>query len=159
MKQKVAMVLPYLQKAGLVSEPPPCDIAPKLTRILEAAADRVKVAGDILDFTEFFISSDAMTYDEKAVEKRLRKPDDAVTLLKAYRDALAAQESFDAESLDKHLHDFVEAHEIKIGQIIHAIRVGVTGKAVGIGMFDTLEILGKETSLERIDRTLAHVTA
>ena len=82
MKKKVAMVLPYLQRAGFVADPPPCDTSPKLTRILEAAGDRLKVAGDILDFTEFFIADDAMTYDDKAVEKRLRNPENAVELLR-----------------------------------------------------------------------------
>ena len=45
--------------------------------------------------------------------------------------------------------------EIKIGQIIHALRVAVTGKGVGFGMFETLEVLGKDSCLKRIDRTLA----
>ena len=157
MKQKVAMVLPYLQKAGYVADPPPCDTAPKLTQILEAAGDRLKVAGDVLEFTEFFIDDSEMTYDEKAVEKRLRKPEDALALLRDYRDQLAAVEAFDAQALDQHLHDFVEAKQIKIGQIIHALRVAVTGKSVGIGMFDTLAILGQDACLARIDRTLATV--
>ena len=47
-KQKVAKVLPFLQQAGYVANPPPCDTAPQLTRILESAGDRIKVAGDIL---------------------------------------------------------------------------------------------------------------
>ena len=157
MKQKVAMVLPYLQKAGYVADPPPCDTAPKLTQILEAAGDRLKVAGDVLEFTEFFIDDSEMTYDGKAVEKRLRKPEDALALLRDYRDQLAAVEAFDAQALDQHLHDFVEAKQIKIGQIIHALRVAVTGKSVGIGMFDTLAILGQDACLARIDRTLATV--
>lgn len=155
MKQKVAMCVPYLQKAGHVAEPPPCETGPQVTRILEAAGDRLKVAGDVLDFTEFFVDDDEMTYDQKAVEKRLRKPADALQLLRTYRDALAATDAFDAESLDQHLHEFVETQQIKIGQIIHALRVAVTGKSVGVGMFDTLEILGKDACLARIDRTLA----
>ena len=38
----------------------------------------------------------------------------------------------------------MQAEGIKIGQIIHAVRVAVTGKAVGFGLFETLAILGKE---------------
>jgi glutamyl-tRNA synthetase len=40
---------------------------------------------------------------------------------------------------------------VKIGQVIHALRVAVTGKAIGFGMFETLEILGREACLRRID--------
>ena len=52
---------------------------------------------------------------------------------------------------------FVESEGVKIGQIIHALRVAVTGKAIGFGMFEILEILGRERSLARIDRALSLV--
>src|SRR5690606_18339653 len=97
------------------------------------------------------------TYDEKAVEKRLRKPAEAAPLLTSFREQLAAAETFDAASLETMLHGFVESQGITIGQIIHALRVAVTGKAVGFGMFETLAILGRERSLARIDRALASV--
>jgi glutamyl-tRNA synthetase len=52
------------------------------------------------------------------------------------------------------LHGFVEANGIKPGDIVHAVRVAITGKAVGFGLFETLAILGRERSLARIDRAL-----
>ena len=48
---------------------------------------------------------------------------------------------------------------IKIGQIIHAVRVAVTGKGVGFGLFEALEILGRAACLARIDRALAAAEA
>ena len=50
---------------------------------------------------------------------------------------------------------FVEEREIGLGRIIHAVRVAVTGKGVGFGMFEILEILGRERCLARIDRARA----
>ncbi len=73
-KQRVAKVVPFLQAAKLVPDPPPCDTAPYVTRIVEAAGDRVKVAGDILDFDDFFVADDELRFDESALDKRLRKP-------------------------------------------------------------------------------------
>lgn len=154
-KQRVAKVLPFLQQAGFITDPPPCETAPKLTKILEAAGDRVKVAGDILDYTDFYIADDSLIFDEKAVEKRLRKPADAKPLLQEFRNQLAEVENFEPADLDHCLKSFVEANEIKIGQIIHALRVAVTGKAVGFGVFETLAILGRESCLARIDRALS----
>jgi glutamyl-tRNA synthetase len=55
------------------------------------------------------------------------------------------------------LQDFVEAKGINPGQIIHALRLAVTGKAVGFGLFESLEILGKPQCLTRIERALARV--
>jgi len=153
---KTALVLPYLEKAGMVAADD--EVAnQKVGPIVQAAGDRIKVAGDIVDYADFFTADDQLTYDDKAFEKRLRKPEEAASLLGKFRDRLAAAEAFDAESLDRLLHDFVEAEEIKIGQIIHALRVATTGKAVGFGMFDTLAILGQASCLARIDRALSRV--
>ena len=154
--KKVEMVLPYLEKAGMVAAGDEAAKA-KLKQIVEAAADRIKVAGDILEFADFFTPDDALTFEDGAFEKRIRNAEGAVDLLNKFRQALAAAEAFDAESLDRLLHDFVEVQGVKIGQIIHAIRVAVTGKAVGFGVFDTLAILGKESCLARIDRALQMV--
>ena len=154
LKQKVARVLPFLQASGLVGEPPSCDTAPYLTKILEAAGDRVKVAGDILDYDDFFVEQD-LPYDEKAFQKRILKPADAVSLLAKFRAVLAEAESFDTATLEELLRQFVEQQGIKMGQIIHAVRVAVTGKPVGFGLFETLAILGRDRSLKRIDRCLA----
>ena len=153
MKQKVAMVLPFLQKAGLVASPPPCDTGPLLTKIVEAAGDRIKTAGDILEFDEFFVADGALQYDEKAFTKRMRK-EGAAELLKSFRDVLADINDFDRVTCEAALRSFIELKAIKIGEIIHALRVAVTGKGIGLGMFEALEILGKERSLARIDRSL-----
>jgi glutamyl-tRNA synthetase len=153
-KQKVAKMLPFLQSAGLVDTPPSCDAGPYLTQIVTAAGDRIKMAGDVLDYADFYVADDKLVYDEKPLEKRLRKPEGATELLAEFRGQLVEVEPFAADELERLLKDFVEAKEIKIGQIVHALRVAVTGKAVGFGMFETLAILGRERCLARIDRAL-----
>jgi len=155
LKQKVARCLPFLQRAGLVSDPPPCDTAPYLLQILTAAGDRVKIAGDVLDYAEFYVADDALPYDMAAVEKRIGKPPGARELLQAYAGELAGIEPFDAPMLEAHLKEFVERHGVKLGDIVHAIRVAVTGKTVGFGLFDALAILGRDRCHRRIARALA----
>lgn len=154
LKQKVAGSVAFLKQAGLVSDPPPCEVAEYTSAIVQAAGDRITLFGDIFQFDDFYTPDDQLTYDEKAFEKRLAKPEDAAALLGKFRDRLAQVESFDADSLDQLLHQFIEAEDVKIGQIIHALRVATTGKAVGFGMFETLAILGREHVLARIDRAL-----
>ncbi len=156
-KQKVAGAVDFLKRAGLVSDPPPCEVADYVTQIVDAAGDRITVFGDILQFDDFFQPDDRLNFDDKAFEKRLVKPEDAVALLTALRDQLAVAESFTAPAIEKMVHQFVEEREIKIGQVIHALRVATTGKAVGFGMFETLAILGKNRVLARIDRALVIV--
>ena len=158
-KRKTALALRFLQSSELITEPVACDMGPYVTQIVEAADDRIVVAGDILKFDEFFVADDQMQYDEKGFEKRLVKAECAGHLLTELCKVLSATDDFSATNLESVIKGFCEAMEIKIGQIIHAIRVAVTGKTSGFGMFDTLAILGKERSLDRINRTLEELKA
>jgi glutamyl-tRNA synthetase len=153
-EQRTEMVLPYLRKAGVVPDPTPADARAKLTQIVQAAGDRIKVAGDILDYADFFRPDDQVAYDEQAFEKRIRKPPEAVGLLSEFRKRLETAEPFDAVNLEKEMQGFVQAKGVTVGQIIHALRVAVTGKAVGFGLFDSLAVLGRDRCLARIDRAL-----
>ncbi|MDG2208176.1 MAG: glutamate--tRNA ligase [Pirellulales bacterium] len=152
-KKKVALCLPFLQRAGLVAEPPDCSVGPQLLAILDAAGDRVKIAGDILHFADFFIADEALEYEQKPFAKRLGSPN-ARALLGRLRDRLAELDAFAAEDCEAAVKGFVESEGIKMGEVIHALRVAVTGKAVGLGMFDTLGLLGRDSVLRRISRAL-----
>jgi glutamyl-tRNA synthetase len=81
--------------------------------------------------------------------------DSAAEFLAKFRDRLAAVEPFDAGSVEAAMHDCVTAEGITIGQIIHAVRVAVTGQSIGLGVFDTLAILGRQRCLRRIERVLS----
>jgi glutamyl-tRNA synthetase len=148
---KAEMCLPYLQKAGLSAEPA------RVTEIVRAASERIKVAGDVLDYRDFFVPDEQLAYDESAFEKQLRKPAEAAGLLRKFRDRLAAAPTFDVRSLETLMNDFLQAEGIQLKQIQQAVRVAVTGKGVGFGLYETLAILGKEHSLARIDRALARL--
>jgi glutamyl-tRNA synthetase len=156
-EKRVAFVQPYLQRAGVIGSLSGPDLVAQLTRIIQAAGDRIKVAGDILDYSFFFLADNSLRYDENAFEKRIRKPPEAASLLRKFKDRLASVEAFDAGSLENLMEDFVQAEGIEIGRIIHAVRVAVTGKGIGLGLFESLAILGKSRCLRRIDNALARI--
>ena len=108
-KQKTKAALGFLQKADLVSDPPDCDQGPYLSGILEAAKDRIKIAGNVLDFDDFYVEDDQLVFDDKAFEKRLVKPAEAAGLLQEFRGRLADQDPFTAAELETLLKSFVEA--------------------------------------------------
>jgi glutamyl-tRNA synthetase len=154
LKQKVARMLPFLKKAGLVADPTPCEVGPKLTRIVEASGDRLKTAGDILAYADFFfVPDDKLAYDDKDFQKRVGPPQ-ARELLKKFSGVLATVEPFEVGPLEEALKRFIEEQGVKIGDIVHALRVAVTGKSVGPGVYDCLAILGREATLARIERAL-----
>jgi glutamyl-tRNA synthetase len=146
-----------LQQAKVIPKPTPCEMGPKLTKIVEAAGDRIKVFGDVLDYANFFQSDDAVSIDATALDKRLREPPDAASLLKKFRAELAEVEPFDSAALEAALQGFVARQGIQNSEIIHSLRLATTGKSVGFGLFETLALLGRNSVLARIDRVLGMV--
>jgi glutamyl-tRNA synthetase len=156
-EKRVSLVLPYLVRTGLIGSSPDSTVMARVTQIVQAAGDRIKVAGDILDYSFFFVQDDKLAYDDGTFEKRLRKPMEAAPLLAKLNERLTTAQAFDAPSLERLIHDFVQTEGVKMNQIIHAVRVAVTGKGIGLGLFDTMAILGKERSIRRIEIALAKV--
>lgn len=157
MKQKVPLVLPYLQEAGWVNSPPPCDVGPYLLQVLTAIGDRLRVSGDILSFDEFFVDEEKLTVDAQAVSKCLATSDSRA-ILHEYQVALAELAPFDLTTLEQHMKDFLATRSLKMGQLVHGLRVAVTGKSIGCGVFETLAILGRERCVRRIGRLLEQIS-
>ncbi len=149
--RKLGMVMPYLTAAKIDADPH------KVSAILAAAGDRLEIAGDILDYTGFFVADDVLPIDDKAFDKRIRKPVNARILLKEVSQLLAVAPVFDAASLEALVADFATKQGIGLGDIVNALRVAVTGKGVGFGLYETLAILGKERCLARIARAVVRV--
>jgi glutamyl-tRNA synthetase len=157
LKKKVAMVLPFLQKAGYIADPPPCDTADRLSKMVQAAGDRIKVAGDILQFDELFVAAAELPMDEVLFQKRLASDPAAISALTSLRGELETATEFTAVSLEPFLKGLVEREGWKLGTCINALRIALTGKSNGLGVFDYLELLGKTESLTRIDRCLSRL--
>ena len=145
---RVALARPYVEAAGWSGA------GVDLTQLVAGIGARLKVAGDVLGYPEFFIADDALQYEEKPFRKRLRKPPGVAALVGEYRESLNALARFDAEALEVHTQEFVARRELRMGDIVHAIRVAVTGRGVGFGLFETLHVLGRERVQRRLELAL-----
>jgi glutamyl-tRNA synthetase len=110
--------------------------------------------GDILQFREFFVPDDALPLNGPEADKALKAPG-AVTLLREFAGRLEGTGAFEAAVLEQELKTFVAERNLKIGALIHPLRFAVTGRSVGLGLYDALAILGRERSLTRIRRAAA----
>jgi glutamyl/glutaminyl-tRNA synthetase len=103
-----------------------------------------------------YVPDGQLKYDEAAVKKVLLKGDGAgVAVLREIRTELEKLTDWTAASLEKLIRDFVEARELKLGKVAQPLRVAVTGSTISPAIFDTLELVGRERTLARIDRCLA----
>jgi glutamyl-tRNA synthetase len=90
--------------------------------------------------------------DEKAWKKVMKE--DTLPLLSEALDALRGAESFEAEELEAALGKVLAENDVKPGKLYQPIRVAITGTSVSPGIFESLAALGRERSIERIERAV-----
>jgi glutamyl-tRNA synthetase len=149
LEEKVNGVLPFLVRAGLIQDPIGDVVRHKVRQIVEATGDRLRTFSDILTHAATFLKKDP-EYDPKAVDKKLKKPE-AVELLTGFRAVLADAQTFEPAPLEQLLTSYCEQRGAKKNVLVHALRVAVTGTEVGLGLYETLVILGRAETLRRID--------
>jgi nondiscriminating glutamyl-tRNA synthetase len=144
--EKVLRCVPFLRKAGFVGETLDAAVEETIAKVIDASADRIKLFSDILAFAGPLLKAE-IAYDAKATDAVRKAGSKAI--LEGFCAAIAAS-PFDAAALDKAMHDFAAAQNLKPGDIVKPVRAAVTGTLVGFGLFDTLAILGRERSLARL---------
>lgn len=154
MDEKVAGCVAILTKARLLPESPDEAMVTRVQRVVELVDDRLRVFGDILTMREFFVGADMLVYDEKQFQKRIVQPDNAVDLLREVRKIVAEESAFTADALHTAVESFVTTRELKFGQIAPSLRLAITGRTKGADLFPTLELLGRDECLSRIDRAI-----
>lgn len=154
LEDKALNCLPYLAAAGYVNLRGTESERMHVVRVLQAVGERLVIYSDILRYEEFFVADDALAFEEKAFRKRILNAEQAPGLLKEFSATLSDCAATSPEDYDEVLHAFVEQQGIEIGQIVHALRVAITGKGAGVGLFDAMALLGTESILRRIDRTI-----
>jgi glutamyl-tRNA synthetase len=124
-----------------------------LKAIVPLYQPRAKTMQEMADQALFFIiDSEAIEYDPKAVKKFL-KPEHREHLANLTT-RFADLPSFDQQSLEEVAAAYLEEKEIKFKAIAQPIRVALTGRTVSPGLFETMEVLGKNQTLARIKRAI-----
>ncbi|MFE9648805.1 glutamate--tRNA ligase [Streptomyces sp. NPDC006365] len=120
------------------------------------AQTRLTVLSDITKNVDFLFLREPVE-DEASWTKAMKEGSDA--LLRTARAKLEAADWTSPESLKDAVLAAGEEHGLKLGKAQAPVRVAVTGRTVGLPLFESLEVLGKEKTLSRIDAALAKLTA
>ena len=107
---------------------------------------RTKFLNDIPSMVRCFVSDD-FPFDEKAVEKRLKKPGVKELLLDLV-ERFSKVEDWNAPALEALVKELSQGNGM--GPWVHPIRVAVSGRGEGIGLFEMLQLLGREKTLARL---------
>ncbi len=136
-----------VQAAGLHVSPQ------KMSAITPLIRERIKLLQDVLTAADFFFVDQLPPYD--ASELFPQKGDAAMAqkvLDKAH--AVLPQTEFQHDPLDQALRNAAQEIGVKAGQMFQPIRVAVCGRKNAPPLFETLQVLGKETTLARIDQAI-----
>jgi glutamyl-tRNA synthetase len=116
--------------------------------IIRLMKERVSTINDFIFFGKYFFV-DPEEYDKKGIEKYSNEQ--TKMLLKEYADSLSGS-AFDTAVLENNLRQFAESKKVKAADIIHPLRLALTGMNISPGIFELMEVLGKEKVLKRIKK-------
>jgi len=122
-----------------------------LRPVVAISEEKMQTLADFWPLAGFIF--DGPADDPKAREKWLGE--DGRAALRAARDALAGVEPFTVQGIEPTLREVVEGREAKPRDVFQPIRVALAGTTVSPGIFETLEVLGRDEALRRIDAALA----
>ncbi|MFC1485368.1 glutamate--tRNA ligase [bacterium] len=146
------IAIPWLQKTNLVPQKIDDKTKQYLQNVLALEQEKVKYLTDIPELVDFILL-DEIEYDQKAIDKVLKK-EGIKEILQDMLDSIKAMGEFTAENLEKLCREYSEQKNIKTGQVFHPLRVSTSGRTKGPSLFHYMEILGREKVLKRIEETL-----
>jgi len=136
------MALPFFRAAGLHAENDT-----KLRHVVRVARDRVRTLVEYAHQFRYFYAP--IVLDPKAREKLLTKENRPV--LEAIRAGIAALSALDTAPLEGLFQAEAERRGLGLGKIAQPVRVALTGGTASPGMYDVVQILGREETLRRLD--------
>jgi glutamyl-tRNA synthetase len=140
-------LLPIVREAGF-------NIAPeKMLRITPLIRERIKLLRDVLTAADFFFVDQLPPYDPAELIPQKGDAAMALKVLVRAKDVLAHVE-FKHDPLDQALRAAAQELGVKAGQMFQPIRVAVCGRKNAPPLFETLEVLGRETTLQRIEQAI-----
>lgn len=125
-----------------------------LAAVASIQKERAKTLKEMAQNSVFFFR-DIEQYDEKAAKKNFSP--DAKALLERVQERLAALDPWNAPGIHDVLNMIAADANVGLGKVAQPIRVAVTGTAVSPPIDGTLALLGKRTTLERINKALSYI--
>ena len=152
-----AQTLPFLQEAGLVGPDPDAETLGYIGRVLALEQERMKTLAEAPVLADFFLlGDDEYLFDEKAVAKWFSGVG-VGDRLRRVRAGFEAVEVFDEAGTEPVVRDTIAEFEVKGGEVIHPVRVALSGRTTGPGLFEIISVLGRARCLRRLDRALGMV--
>ena len=126
----------------------------RLNMGMELLKERAKTVLELTESSKFFAQIRPLGMTEKAENLLNSETQDHLSVLRRQLDGLS---EWTVDSLEQQVKEFAESTGLKLGKVAQPLRAALTGTTVSPGIFDVMEILGREETLGRIDDALNRV--
>ncbi len=126
-----------------------------LKKVIELLKDRSKTTKELAENSKYFFN-DPEDYENKAVKKHFKG--DAVNVLKTLKEKLLPLTEFNKTTIESVYQEYADASGLSGGKLIHPTRLAVSGVSFGPGIFELLEVIGKDVVIKRIETAISWIS-
>jgi glutamyl-tRNA synthetase len=144
------LIIPFLKKKGLN-----VTLDERLIKIVSILRERAKTLVELANSADYFFV-DEVTYEDAAKKKFLSA--ETLPIFETLLEKLSSLVEFTVLELQNIFGEITEKRGIKLVQVAQPVRVALTGGTVSPGIFEVMEILGKEKVIERLKKAVHHIS-
>lgn len=149
-------LIPFLRKANyLESDQPSDEEFVRLRKLVSVVRDRAKTLVEMVDALSYFFRNE-LEYDEKGVKKFFSKPETVELLVDGMR-VLSGLDTWTAASIEAAYRQLIQKKGISSAALFHPTRLAISGRTIGPGLFDIMELLGKQQTLRRMAEAIEYI--
>ncbi len=153
MKELTDLVIPFLKKDGIVSDPLTDDEAEIVEAMMPLMAERLHLLSDITKLSAFLFR-DITGYETASL---IPKKMDAARTLEVLKETLSVMDDIlkaDEEQAEVIFRNMAEKLDVKLGSVLMPLRVAVTGSTVSPPIIGSVKLLGAEKTKERVRKAI-----
>lgn len=124
---------------------------PEVRELVPMVQEKIKTLNDFIELADFFFLP--VEFEDKALGQ-LREDENANNILAGILVILKELEPYTVAAIESSMRAAADEMEMKLGGFLKPIRIAVSGKTVTPGMFETLAVLGREKTIDRINNAL-----
>ena len=145
----VLLLIPFLEAKGYKTA-----ADERLPNIVKTVQERSKTLIEMADAAEFYFKED-IAYEEKAAQKFLTQ--DMIEIFETLISRFENLSDFTHETIEAVFNNIINDRGIKLGKIAQPVRIALTGGTVSPGIFEVIEIFGKEKTVARLKKAIVFI--
>ncbi len=144
------LVIPFLINKGIIESDKDIDLK-WLSKAINLLKERAKTLDELANSLNYFIA-DSIEIDPKIAQKFLMPQ--SIKYLIELKNALLSLDDFSSASIEKIFNTLAESYSLKLGAIAQPVRVAITGGTASPGIYELIEIIGREKTIDRLSKVI-----